>query len=74
MYTYIPTLYAYIYAYIYIYMNMYRYIHVNICAYKYVLNMFICLYDNLCHNISSPMLFMAKFLTCLIDLFPLSDL
>ena len=52
----------------------YFYIYTCICMHALYVYINICLYDNFCHNISSPMLFMTKFLTSFIDLFPLFGL
>ena len=77
-------IYIYIYTYTYIviyyiyYMHIYLpYFHTYTCICIYTLHVhikYMFIYDNLCHNISSPMLFMTKSLTSLIDLFPLFDL
>ena len=73
-----------------IYMDvMYMYIYICVCIYIYILDTYkhIYIYAHfhlLCciivtciilyHNVCSPMLFITKFLNCLIDLFLLFDL
>ena len=56
MHMYLPYFHIYIYTYIYIYIK--KYIYINIF-----------LYDNLCHNLSSSVLLMTKFLACFMKLF-----
>ena len=55
----------YIYIYV-IYIYIYIHFHSVCCS--------IVTFVILCHNVCSPMLFMTKILTCLIDLFLLFDL
>ena len=52
----------------------YFHIYTSICIYTLYVYINIYLYDNLCHNISSPTQFMTKLLTSLIDRFHLFDL
>ena len=70
MHIYLHYLHVYTCTCIYIYIYIYKYIYIYIYIYMY--NIF--LYNNLCHNECSPMLFMTKFLASLIDLFILFDL
>ena len=60
----------YIYKYI-IYICMYIYIYIYICIYIHFHLVYcsIVIFIILCHNVCSPMLFMTKFLTCLIGFF-----
>ena len=75
-------IYVYMIMYIYIYVRIYTYIHIYIYiidTYIYIYTFSSCLFSIvtfiiLCDNVCSPMLFMTKFLTCLIDLFLLFDL
>ena len=55
---------------------MYIYMYIYICIYIHF-NLVCCSnvrFIILCQNVSSPMLFMIKFLTCLIDPFLIFDL
>ena len=66
-------IYVYIYTYIY---NIYIDIDIDIDIYIHfhLVCCSIVTFIILCHNVCSPMLFLTKFLTCLIDLFLLFDL
>ena len=76
IYIYMISVYIYVCVNIYIYIDTYIYIiyiHIYIYIYSSCL-LSIVTFIILCHNICSPMLFMTKFLTCLIGLFHLFDL
>ena len=74
---YMHVMYMYIYIYICVYIHVYiRYIqtYIYIYAHFHLLCCSIVTCTILYHNVCSPMLFMTKFLNCLIDLFLLFDL